>query len=101
MMMPCFYENDFQDSYKQAVENRFRGIRRPWLAILNMMFAFATTVSSTSSPVQEFADESDTYYQRALGLATQDMLNNSNLENGMTQKAFHISPFLVLYADKF
>lgn len=72
------------DSYKHAVQNEFSGVRRSWLAILNMMFAFSTTVSSTSSPMQKNADESDTYYQRALGLATEDVFNSSSLETGMT-----------------
>ncbi|KFY82436.1 hypothetical protein V500_10548 [Pseudogymnoascus sp. VKM F-4518 (FW-2643)] len=80
MMLPCFYEDHFLESYEQAAQNAFGGIRRPWLAILNMMFAFSTTVSTTSLPMKKFADESDTYYQRALGLATQDVLNSSSLE---------------------
>ena len=84
MMLPCFYEDRVMDSYKHAVQNEFSGVRRSWLAILNMMFAFSTTVSSTSSPMQKNADESDTYYQRALGLATEDVFNSSSLETGMT-----------------
>lgn len=90
MMMPCIYEDSFLESYKQAVETGFRGVRRTWLAILNMMFAFSTTVSSTSSPLQKIADESDTYYQRALGLATYDVLDCSSLETGMMQIKFAI-----------
>jgi hypothetical protein len=90
MMLPCFYEEHFLESYKQAVQNEFSGVRRPWLAILNTMFAFSTTTSSTSSPTQKTADESDKYYQRALGLATQDMLSNSSLETGMTQTTSYI-----------
>ena len=88
MMLPCIYEDPFMKSYRQAVETGFSGVRRPWLAILNMMFAFSTTVASPLSPLQNLADESDTYYQRALGLATQDVLDCSSLENGMTQIQF-------------
>ena len=82
LLLPCVHEDSFLALYKQARRTKYKGVRKSWLGLLNMIFALASNTMTATSPMQGVARMSETYYQRALGLATPDLLANTSLEIG-------------------
>ena len=82
LMVPCIHEESFRAAYRRVRTDGPRAARRPWLGILNMMFAIATNVLTPTSPPQERATRSDMYFERAVELVRPDMLRRFSLEMG-------------------
>ena len=84
VMLPCVHEDSFLALYKQARRINYKGVRRSWLALLNMIFALASNTMTATSPMQRVARMCETYYHRALGIATPEVFANTSLEIGKT-----------------
>ena len=84
LLFPYIHEQSFMATFEQASKDRFRGIRKTWLALLNIVFAHAvvhardtsTTPGSVDSTSLRADAESDVYFRRASGL------NNEKTSNG-------------------
>jgi hypothetical protein len=84
LMVPCIHEESFRAIYRTVRSHGPLAVRRPWLGILNMMFAIATNVLTPTSPLLERAARSKTYFERALELVRPDMLRHFSLNMGMS-----------------
>jgi hypothetical protein len=76
-LFPYIHEGTFIEKYNQMQREDFKGVRRMWLGLLNVVFAMATSVS-LSPDGQVFgaakrAAESDIYYRRASGLCSEQI----------------------------
>jgi hypothetical protein len=87
LLFPYIHERSFMVTFDQASENNFKGVRRSWLALLNIMFAHAvvhppslrsTPRSDGASAVRRTA-ESEIYYRRASGLCNQQITNGTGI----------------------
>jgi hypothetical protein len=83
LMIPCIHEDSFRDTYTKTYSVGLRGLRRSWLALLNMVFAIATNIAAATSPTHGRAARSNTYFERAIELVRSDMLGRLSLEMGM------------------
>jgi hypothetical protein len=86
-LFPYIHEQTFVEKYNQVKRDNFRGVRRMWLGLLNIVFAMATNVSLSpdgqmASAVKRTA-ESDVYYRRASGLCSEQIA----LGKGMSLEA--------------
>jgi hypothetical protein len=86
-LFPYIHEESFMVTFDQAIENNFKGVRRSWLALLNIMFAHAvvhpsdvrdTPTINGTNPVRRTA-ESEIYYKRASGLLNQQIVNGTGI----------------------
>ncbi|GAD97031.1 putative P450 monooxygenase [Paecilomyces variotii No. 5] len=96
-MFPFIHEKTFSNTYNQVKRDGFRGVRRIWLGLLNMVFAMATSVSlspDSQGPVAgQRTAESEVYYRRASGLCSEQIA----LGRGMSLDAVHYLILLEQY----
>lgn len=74
-LFPYIHERTFIEKYDEMKESNFRGVKRMWLGLLNVVFAMATSVSLSPygevSGAGKRAAESEIYYQRASGVCSE------------------------------
>lgn len=83
-MYPYIHESSFMKTFEGAQKNKFKGVRRIWLALLNMIFALAMvharqptmTGEDQNGPETGRIAESEVYYQRASALFNENMVGN-------------------------
>ncbi|KAK0669234.1 fungal-specific transcription factor domain-containing protein [Cercophora samala] len=80
LMIPCIHEDRFRSIWSIARSGGPGNVSRPWLGIINMVFALAANVVGVRSPPQDRAALSDMCFQRALELVKPYMLGNPSLE---------------------
>ncbi|KAL4751356.1 hypothetical protein BDW72DRAFT_212812 [Aspergillus terricola var. indicus] len=80
LMIPCVHEDSCRDMYVKMQRNGLGSIGRPWLGILNVIFAIATNVAAAISPTNERATKSNMYFEQALELVKSDMLGRPSVE---------------------
>ncbi|KAK4175182.1 fungal-specific transcription factor domain-containing protein [Triangularia setosa] len=80
LMLPCIHEDRFRAMWSIAKSDGPDKLTRPWLGIINMVFALAANVVGVKSPPQDRAALSDMCFQRALELVKPYMLGNPSLE---------------------
>lgn len=83
LMVPCIHEESFRATHRMVRSHGPNAVRRPWLGILNMIFAIATNVLTPTSPLLERATQSKMYFERAVELMRPDMLRRLSLDMGM------------------
>ena len=81
-------------------KDNFRGVRRMWLGLLNVVFAMATSVSLSPdgqvSGAARRAAESEIYYRRASGICSEQIA----LGKGMGLDAGKLlSPLMKVFID--
>jgi hypothetical protein len=84
-MYPYIHGTSFMKTFEDAQRNKFKGVRRIWLALLNIIFALAMV--HARQPVTAHEEngavgigpiaESQVYYQRASALFNENMVGNS------------------------
>jgi hypothetical protein len=87
LLFPYIHEQSFMATFDQASENHFKGVRRSWLALLNIMFAHAVVHPSdlTETPRSDGASavrrttESEIYCRRASELCHQQIANGTGI----------------------
>ena len=81
VLFPYLHEQTFLETYEEMKRNNFSRIRRTWLGLLNMVLALATTTSfNKEKRAEERFQQSDIFYQRALGLCDKQILRGTSLE---------------------
>jgi hypothetical protein len=83
VLFPYLHEPSFMDYFNQASKDKFKNVRRTWLALLNMVFAHAavhardmtTTPGSVDSTGFRAEAESEMYFKRAHGLFNERSTN--------------------------
>ena len=95
LLFPYIHERSFMAMFDQASANNFKGVRRSWLALLNIIFAhavvhpsdFSETSRSDGSAFRR-TTESEIYFRRASGLCNQQIANGTgtNIEAGKLSK---------------
>ena len=84
-LFPYLHEESFLETYAQVKGSNYIRVRKAWLALLNMMFAMATSSSTDGGiSVEKRMSDSEIYYQRACGLCIPQVLRGRrvNLEIG-------------------
>lgn len=84
-MYPYIHRTSFMRTFEDAERNKFKGVRRIWLALLNMIFALARVharqlaMAHEDKPSVEMGPiaESQVYYQRASALFNENMIGNT------------------------
>ena len=84
-MYPYIHAASFMKTFEDAQKNRFQGVRRIWLALLNIIFALAMV--HAREPAMAHGNgagldmgpiaESRVYYQRASALFNENMVGNT------------------------
>ena len=83
LLFPYLDERTFIETYDAAERDCFKGIRRTWLILLNIVLAIAST---TACNVDDGAGtqkmQAETFYQRANGLCGTQMTRETSIEVG-------------------
>jgi hypothetical protein len=74
-------------TFEQASTDNFKGVKRTWLALLNIIFAHAVVheLDSSTTPRHDGTSagrrtkESEIYYRRASGLCSQQIANGTGI----------------------
>ena len=83
LLFPYVHEQTFRKTFEDMRGNQVTNVRRTWLGLLNIILALATSTRlKRDIPAGRRVQESDVYYQRALGLCEKQMLRGSSLEAG-------------------
>ncbi|KIY03377.1 uncharacterized protein Z520_00068 [Fonsecaea multimorphosa CBS 102226] len=85
LLFPYIHEQSFMETFEQASKVKFKGVRRIWLALLNIVFAHAmvharentTTPGSVESTAAKASAESEIYFRRASGLFSEKNANGT------------------------
>ncbi|OQV06994.1 Fungal specific transcription factor domain-containing protein isoform 2 [Cladophialophora immunda] len=85
LLFPYINEQSFMATFEQASKDKFKGVRRVWLALLNIVFAHAmvharentTTPGSVESTAAKASAESEIYFRRASGLFNEKNANGT------------------------
>lgn len=80
LMIPFIHEESFRVIYRRVVREGTGVAHKTWLAILNMLFALATNVSTPTSPPRERAEQSNIFFERAIALSKAEFLGRPSLE---------------------
>jgi hypothetical protein len=84
LLFPYLHEETFLDTYAEMKRTNFTKVRRTWLGLMNMVMALATSTTVVSGmSVEQRAEVSNVYYQRAVGLCDKQILRGTSLEIGM------------------
>ena len=87
LLFPYVHERSFMVTFDQASKDGFKGVKRTWLGLLNMIFAHAVIHEQDASiaPGHEMMSatkrtrESEVYYNRASGLCSQQIANGMGI----------------------
>lgn len=83
LLFPYIHPPTFLQTYEEMVRDNFKGVRRTWLGLLNMVLAMVTiTASPYDAPANTRVIDSDVFYQRSLGLCRDEILRGTTLEVG-------------------
>lgn len=107
VLFPYLHEQSFMSTFEQVSKDKFKGVRRTWLALLNIVFAHAavhardatTTPASMDSTGAFKADaESEMYFKRALGLFNEKAASGagSSVEGGQSSSPSFYCSILII-----
>lgn len=82
LLFPYIHEASFMETYRQVKSSGFSGVRRTWLALLNVMLAMATRADPSRGDTHRAFADSDVFYQRSQELCKTQMLRGTTLETG-------------------
>ncbi|KAJ1326031.1 transcriptional regulatory protein GAL4 [Microdochium nivale] len=80
MLFPYIHETSFMDMYRQARLSAFAGVRRTWLALLNVMLAIATQADASRLDTSLAAADAELFFRKARNLCGTHMLRSTTLE---------------------
>jgi hypothetical protein len=82
-LFPYIHEETFVRTYMEFRGKAQPKVRRTWLGLLNMVLAIATSTKVDSDlDAAGRSEESNIYYQRALGLCQKQVMRGASLEVG-------------------
>lgn len=91
LLFPYIHKESFNESYEKLEAGKFRQARRTWLGVLNMILAMASTTAVHENNIKgakQRMQESEVFYQRALGICQSQMLRGTSLETGWCSAAW-------------
>ncbi|KAJ1326007.1 transcriptional regulatory protein GAL4 [Microdochium nivale] len=80
MLFPYIHEASFMDTYHQARQSNFAGVRRTWLALLNIVLAMATRADASRPDTSFAAADAELFFKRARSLCGTHTLRGTTLE---------------------
>jgi hypothetical protein len=83
LFLPVVHEDSFIAAYEHGRRNRFRSVRRSWLALLYMVFAHVHLTRTATSPSNEATETAGKFFQKALALAVPEAILGTSLEISM------------------
>lgn len=84
VLFPYLYKRHLLDGLADMESGSFRGVRRPWLCLLNTVMAFASSGAIYPHRGHNRAD-AEMFLQRALKLLPTISLQSANLEAGQSR----------------
>jgi hypothetical protein len=82
-LFPYIHEESFFRTYMEFRDKAQPKVRRTWLGLLNMVLAIATNTKVDGDlDAARRSEESNIYYQRALGLCQKQVMRGTSLEVG-------------------
>jgi hypothetical protein len=82
-LFPYLHEETFLRTYMEFRGQAQPKVRRTWLGLLNMLLAIATSTKVDGDlDAAGRSEESNIYYQRALGLCQKQIMRGTSLEVG-------------------
>lgn len=82
-LFPYIHEATFLRTYLEFRGQAEHKVRRTWLGLLNMVLAMATNTKVDGNlDAARRSEESNIYYQRALGLCQKQIMRGTSLEVG-------------------
>lgn len=83
LLFPYIHEETFRKTYISARACRFRGVKKSWLGLLNMVMAMATSTDMDAGMnAAERAVHADVYLGRAKALCVSQMMTSASVETG-------------------
>lgn len=79
-LFPYIHEASFMETYRQVKQSGFIGVRRTWLALLNIMLAMATRADASRPDTSRTSADSELFFRRARELCGTQMLRGTTLE---------------------
>ncbi|KAH7029734.1 fungal-specific transcription factor domain-containing protein [Microdochium trichocladiopsis] len=80
MLFPYIHETSFMDTYRQARLSAFAGVRRTWLALLNIVLAIAIQADASRPDTSLAAADAELFFCKARNLCGTHMLRSTTLE---------------------
>lgn len=85
LLFPYIHRDSFLKTYHELAANNFKGVRRSWLGMLNMIMALSiNTCYPSDLSQQQRRAESNVYYLRATALCEKQIRFGASLEIGMS-----------------
>lgn len=95
-LFPYVHEESFMATYNEIKDQQKPTVRRTWLGLLNAIFAMAiTTKLDSDSAAAQRSEESEVFYERAVGLCEYHILRGTSLEIGL----FKVTQFNRYHAE--
>lgn len=83
MLFPFISKHSVMSQYQEAQATGFRAVRRSWLCLLNMIFAFATFTDTSNTPsLEKNISESLVFFHRAQDLLAESRFRLADLDLG-------------------
>lgn len=88
MLFPYINEQQFWETYEAFQQSGKNSVRTPWLGLMNMVLAMATSTHTNSglSTAQRYA-QSETYFKRAKAICLDKMMTGASVEAGERARA--------------
>ena len=79
-------------TYNEIKDQQKPTVRRTWLGLLNAIFAMAiTTKLDYDFAAGQRLEESEVFYERAVGLCEKQILRGTSLEIGLVKSTLYLS----------
>lgn len=95
ILFPYIDKAGFLQTYRQLTSTNIVSVRRPWLGLLNVVLAMATSVNTgydDALSAQERTSKSDVYFRRAFMLCDRQLRHGTSVEIGMQRHPHSFGP---------
>ncbi|KAH8799845.1 fungal-specific transcription factor domain-containing protein [Xylogone sp. PMI_703] len=102
LLFPYIHQASFVATFEQASKDGFKGVKRTWLALLNIVFAHAVANVLNTSLIAKGnwgggvkrTSEAEIYYRRASGLCSEQIMNGTGISIEAVQLLLLIAQYL-------
>jgi hypothetical protein len=85
LLFPYIHKISFIETYRHFKQSGYTGVRRAWLALLNIILAMATRADAGREDTNRVFADSDVFYRRAEELCKPQMIRGTTLETGTSK----------------
>ena len=89
ILFPYIEKEGFLQTYRQLNSTNIVSVRRPWLGLLNIVLAMATSVNTgydVTLSARERTSKSDVYFRRAFMVCDRQIRHGTSVEIGMQRR---------------